>query len=115
MKNIFFIMFFVFSALLLSIGLQAKTKIEVKEKPKTDVATVAQVEFKIARNVRAKFVETRKFCKVINSKVRSTNPNFYNYKLNKIASKVKNKGTSSRPAMLAISFLETSFANNKNK
>ena len=83
MKNLFFIMFFVFSALLLSIGLQAKTNKSIKEKPKIDVPTVAQKEFKIARNVRVKFVETRKFSKVINSKVRQTNQGIYNSKLNK--------------------------------
>jgi hypothetical protein len=97
MKNLFLILFFVFSALLLSIGLQAKTKQEIKEKPKIDVPTVAQKYFKVARNVRVKFL-------IINSKVRQTNQGIYNSKLNQIASEVKNKGTNRQPAMLAISF-----------
>ena len=104
MKNVFKILFFVFSALLLSIGLQAKTKQEIKEKPKIDVAMVAQKDFNFARSVRVQFEKTRNFFKVVNSKVRQTNQGIYNSKLNQIASEVKNKGTNRQPAMLAISF-----------
>lgn len=103
MKNLLFILFFVFSALLLSIGLQAKTHKSIKEKQKIDVATVAQKEFKITRNIRVQFEKTRNFYKVVNSKVRQTKKAKYNFKL--IAS--EKKGTNRQPAMLAISFLGT--------